>query len=144
MCSRAAIAGILTLAGLVRAQAPRIIIRSPWYQEKQLIYSVRPVYPRLARQARIEGTVELAAVIDETGRVERLRLIRGHPLLVKAAMDAVKQWRYRPALWNGVPVAVRTTIWVNFTLGTGTPPSRGTTYFAILISTTPWEGTSAV
>jgi protein TonB len=75
------------------------------------------VYPKLARQARIQGTVVLSAVIGESGRIEQLRLIEGHPLLVVAAMDAVKRWRYRPAMFGGVPVAVRTTISVTFRFG---------------------------
>jgi hypothetical protein len=67
----------------------------------------------------------LAALIDENGIVERLRLISGHPFLVKATFDAVKQWQYRPATYHGVPVAVVTIIEVSFSSGIGEPPLSG-------------------
>ena len=94
----------------------------PGIQRGRLIYSVRAIYPKLAREAHIQGTVRLEARIDDTGTVESLRLISSHPLLVKAAFDAVKQWRYRPAVCDGKPVSVVTTIEVTFRLGTGQPP----------------------
>ena len=116
-----AIAGCcLTFAYLLQAQVTPIYV-PPSVQQERLIHNVRPVYPELAKQARIQGTVRLAALIDENGIVERLRLISGHPFLVKAAFDAVKQWRYRPATYNGVPVAVVTIIEVNFSMGIGEP-----------------------
>ena len=59
----------------------------------------------------------LAAVIDRNGTIEKLRVVSGHPMLLRAAIDAVSQWRYRPYLLNGEPVEVDTTITVNFTLG---------------------------
>ena len=73
-------------------------------------------YPALARQARIEGQVVLAADISKEGTVESLKLIKGHPTLVPAAMDAAKQFRYKPYLQNGEPVPVNTQITVNFHL----------------------------
>lgn len=85
-------------------------------QQAKLINAVRPQFPPLARQARISGAVRLAAVISEVGAIEELRVVAGHPLLVQAAVDAVRQWRYRPTLLNGQPVKVETTIEVNFTL----------------------------
>lgn len=85
-------------------------------QQARLINMVRPVYPPLARQARISGTVRLQAVIDKDGSVVQLELVSGHPLLVQNAMDAVRQWRYQPTLLNGEPVQVVTTIDVVFTL----------------------------
>jgi len=85
-------------------------------QAANLINQVRPVYPPLAKQARISGTVELSAIIGKDGRVQDLKVVRGHPLLVQAALDAVKQWVYKPTLLNGEPVEVSTTIDVNFTL----------------------------
>jgi protein TonB len=88
-------------------------------QAAKISNQVRPVYPQLARQARIQGTVRLEAVISKDGTIEELKLVSGHPLLVQAAMDAVKQWRYQPTMLNGVPVEVITTIDVNFTLGGG-------------------------
>ncbi len=81
-----------------------------------LIRQVSPRYPELARQARIQGTVTLAAVIGKDGMVQNLRVISGHPLLTNAAMDAVKQWLYKPYLLNGEPVEVDTQINVNFVL----------------------------
>jgi len=81
-----------------------------------LIHKVQPVYPPLARQARIRGTVEFKAVIGKDGRVEHLEVVSGHPMLVTAAMDAVKQWQYKPYFVNGEPVEVATTINVNFVL----------------------------
>jgi TonB family protein len=84
--------------------------------EGLLISQVPPVYPPLARQARIQGTVVLEAVIGKDGGIESLSLVSGHPMLIPAAMDAVKQWRYRPYLLNGRPVLVLTHINVDFTL----------------------------
>ena len=81
-----------------------------------LIRSVPPVYPPIARSARIQGTVVLEARISATGDVEDLKAISGHPLLVPAAIDAVKQWKYTPYTVNGEPVEVMTTIQVNFSL----------------------------
>ncbi len=81
-----------------------------------LIRSVQPVYPALARSARIEGTVEFTAVIGKNGSIEDLQLVRGHPLLVNAAKQAVLQWKYRPTLLNGQPVEVLTDITVKFVL----------------------------
>ena len=78
---------------------------------------VRPIYPPIAQQARIQGIVVLSAIIGEDGRVQMLRYVSGPPLLVQAAMDAVRQWRYAPTLLNGHPVSVETTITVVFTLG---------------------------
>jgi len=85
-------------------------------QSANLINGPKPNYPPLAKQARISGTVELSAVIGKDGRVADLKVIKGHPLLVQAALDAVKNWIYRPTLLNGEPVEVSTTIDVNFTL----------------------------
>jgi protein TonB len=86
-------------------------------QEALALAKPNPVYPPLARQARIQGKVQLHAIIDKDGRVSQLEVISGHPLLVKAALDAVQNWRYRPTILNGEPVEVDTTIDVNFVLG---------------------------
>jgi protein TonB len=75
-----------------------------------------PDYPPLARMARIQGTVRLEAVISTDGRIQNLRVLAGHPLLVNAALEAVARWRYQPTLLNGEPVEVVTEIDVNFTL----------------------------
>ena len=82
-----------------------------------IITQTRPLYPPLARQARIQGNVVLHAIIDKDGKVAQLEVISGHPLLVQAALDAVKQWRYKPTQLNGDPVEVDTTITVTFTMG---------------------------
>jgi protein TonB len=77
---------------------------------------VKPIYPPLAKMARQQGTVKFEATISKEGTIEELKLISGPPLLVQAAQDAVKQWRYKPTLLNGEPVEVLTTIDVNFSL----------------------------
>lgn len=85
-------------------------------QAAKLIYQVRPAYPPPAKQARIQGTVRLQAVIARDGSIQNLLLSSGHPLLVPSAMEAVRQWRYRPTTLNGETVEVLTQIDVNFTL----------------------------
>jgi periplasmic protein TonB len=84
-----------------------------------LVRKVQPSYPPLARQARIQGTVVLQATISKEGNVENLQLVSGHPMLAPAAIEAVKQWRYKPYLLNGEPVEVETQVQVNFTLAGG-------------------------
>jgi protein TonB len=74
----------------------------------------RPVYPELALRMRVSGVVELEGVIGTDGRLRELRVLRGHPLLVAAALDAVRHWVYRPTLLNGVPVEVIAPISVAF------------------------------
>lgn len=75
---------------------------------------VEPLYPMIALKARIQGTVQLRAVISKDGRIENLQLIEGHPMLVEAAINAVRQWHYKPYLLSGEPVEVETTVSVNF------------------------------
>ena len=96
--------------------APQAIRVGMGVAEANLIAKVVPTYPPLAKATRIQGVVEFSATISKEGRIENLQLVRGHPLLVKAARDAVLQWRYRPTLLNGEPVEVLTDIVVNFTL----------------------------
>jgi protein TonB len=95
---------------------PQQIRRGGEVQASLLIYRPEPVYPPLARQARISGTVRLSAIINTEGRISQLRVLSGHPLLINAAMDAVRRWVYSPTLLNGVPVEVITEITVMFTL----------------------------
>jgi protein TonB len=83
----------------------------------KLISRVQPVYQRLPIQARIQGNVVLHAIIGRDGQVSELQILSGHPLLVNAALDAVRQWRYSPTLLNGQAVEVETTITVSFVLG---------------------------
>ena len=75
-----------------------------------------PAYPPLAKQARVSGTVRLIGVIAKDGTMQQLQMVSGHPLLVQAALDAVRQWLYRPTLLNGQAVEVIAPIDVIFTL----------------------------
>ena len=92
---------------------------SPETAHALLVKEVVPSYPELARKARIQGEVVLAAEISKTGSVENLKAMSGHPMLIPAAIDAVKQWRYRPYVLNGEPIAVQTQITVHFSLKSG-------------------------
>jgi protein TonB len=83
-----------------------------------MIHRVEPPYPPLAREARVQGDVVLRAIIDKNGNIQDLQLVSGHPMLVPSAIEAVKQWRYKPYLLNGNPVEVDTTITVIFALTT--------------------------
>jgi protein TonB len=85
-------------------------------QQANLIKRITPQYPPLAKQARIQGVVKFTAIIGKDGTIQNLQLVSGHPLLVPAATDAVKQWVYKPTLLNNEPVEVITQIDVNFTL----------------------------
>ena len=87
---------------------------SPGVIKGLLVHRVEPVYPPLAQQARIQGVVVLMALIDKNGNVQSLQVVSGHPLLTRAAIDAVKQWRYKPFLLNGQPLEVETTVNVTF------------------------------
>ncbi len=100
-----------------KAAAPSRIKQGGNVTAASILSQTRPVYPALARQARIQGSVVLHAIIDKDGKVAQLEVVSGHPLLVQAALDAVKQWRYKPTLLNGDPVEVDTTITVTFTMG---------------------------
>jgi periplasmic protein TonB len=81
-----------------------------------LVHRVEPAYPTLARTARVQGEVVLSAIIDTNGQITNLQLVSGHPMLVPAAIAAVREWRYKPYLLNGQPVEVETTITVIFSL----------------------------
>jgi periplasmic protein TonB len=94
----------------------RVKIVEGGVEQAQLISRIEPRYPPLALQIKKEGTVILHAIISRDGSITALDVISGHPLLVKAALDAVRQWRYRPTLLNGEPVEVETTITVIFRL----------------------------
>lgn len=99
------------------AAAPVVrVIRTSQILEGNLIRRVQPVYPPLARNVRIQGPVVLAAVISKAGTIDNLQVLSGHPMLVAAAIDAVKQWRYRPYILNNEPIEVQTQITVNFIL----------------------------
>jgi TonB family protein len=92
-------------------------------QRARLVSQPRPIYPPLAKQARVSGVVQLQALIGTDGGIINLTVISGHPLLIPSALEAVRQWRYQPTLLNGEPVEVVTQIDVNFTLS-DTPPAQ--------------------
>jgi protein TonB len=83
----------------------------------RLLAPIQPVYPAIARAARIQGTVVVQAIISKDGKIEQLHVISGPPMLQSAATEAIQRARYRPLLLNGEPVAVETTINVVFTMG---------------------------
>ena len=84
--------------------------------DAKILKRVLPVYPPLARTMRISGKVHLIGIISKSGVIEKLDVLDGHPLLVRAALEAVRQWIYQPTLLNGEPVDVTAPIEVNFTL----------------------------
>jgi periplasmic protein TonB len=98
---------------------PRRVRVSQGVIQGQCIHRVEPVYPKIARSARIQGAVQLKAIISKNGDVTELEVVSGHPMLIPAALDAVKQWRYRPYLLNGEPVEVETDITVIFNITAG-------------------------
>ena len=93
--------------------------RTSHMMEGLLVHRVQPEYPPLARMARVQGEVVLRAVISKAGTIEKLEVVDGHPMLARAAADAVRQWRYRPYILNSEPVEVETEITVNFVLSGG-------------------------
>jgi protein TonB len=95
------------------------VVRPPRVSALELAHPIRrvdPIYPPLARQARISGVVELQGVLGTDGRIHELKVLRGHPMLVKAAVDAVSQWTYAPTILNGQAVEVVAPIIVTFKL----------------------------
>jgi protein TonB len=115
------IGGIIssTPVAVPKVATPQRVRVSQGVSQGLLIRKVQPVYPPLARQARIQGQVVLQAQISKQGTIENLQLVSGHPMLAPAAIEAVKQWRYKPYFLNGEPVEVDTQITVNFTLAGG-------------------------
>jgi TonB family protein len=105
-------------AAAPRAQSPPRPVRVGGnIKEPRKLKNVNPVYPDIAKQARVQGIVILECVIGPRGDVTEVRVLRGIPLLDQAAIDAVKQWVYTPTLLNGLPVPVIMTVTVNFSLG---------------------------
>src|SRR5262249_55616534 len=94
---------------------PKAPIRSR-LDEGRIIRRVQPEYPLLAKQARVEGRVVIEAIISRSGAIENIRVISGHPMLVRAAEAAVNQWEFRPYILNGTPIEVVTQITVDFKL----------------------------
>jgi periplasmic protein TonB len=115
------IGGIIasTPVAVPKVATPQRVRVSQGVSEGLLVHKVTPQYPPLAKQARIQGAVVLQAVISKDGSIQNLRAVSGHPMLTPAAIDAVKQWRYKPYFLNGDPVEVETQVTVNFTLAGG-------------------------
>lgn len=99
-----------------KVATPQRVRVSQGVSQGLLVHKVQPTYPPLARQARIQGVVVLEAVIGKDGSITGLHVVSGHPMLTNAALEAVKEWKYKPYYLNGEPVEVSTTINVNFTL----------------------------
>lgn len=112
------IGGIIssTPVAVPKVATPQRVRVSQGVSQGLLIHQVKPTYPPLARQARIQGAVVLQALIAKDGTIQNLHVVSGHPMLAPAAVEAVKQWRYKPYFLNGEPVEVETQITVNFTL----------------------------
>jgi TonB family protein len=116
---------LFTLTSLAAAQAvPQRVRAGESFMADHLVKKVDPIYPPLAKQARIQAVVVLKVVISKSGDVENIQLVSGHPMLAPAAIEAVKQWKYTPYLLNGDPVEVETKVTVNFTLSD--KPAEGT------------------
>ena len=107
---------LVSAANIPPPQQRRVISR---VDEGMILHRVEPAYPRIAREARIQGEVVLRAIISQDGRIEGLQVVNGHPLLAPAAVSAVSQWRFRPYQLNGSPVEVDAQITVRFVLGGG-------------------------
>jgi protein TonB len=101
----------------VKVAAPKKVTISGGVMIGNLLLKTQPVYPPIAKAARVQGTVVLQATISKTGSIENLRVISGPAMLQQAALDAVRSWRYKPYLLNNDPVEVDTTVNVIFTLG---------------------------
>jgi protein TonB len=114
------IGGIISNAPMA---VPKVAVQrvrvSQGVTQGMVLHKVQPTYPPLARTARVQGSVILAAVIGKDGAIQNLHVLSGHPLLQQAALEAVKQWKYRPYILNGEPVEVDTQVTVNFTLSGG-------------------------
>jgi len=102
---------------VVKAAPPKKIAISSGVATGLLIQQVKPIYPPIAKAARQSGTVVLQATISKSGTIENLRVVSGNAMLQQAALDAVRNWRYKPYMLNGEPVEVDTTINVVFNLG---------------------------
>ena len=115
------IGGIInsTPVAVPKVATPQRVRVSQGVTQGLLLRKIQPAYPPLARQARTQGSVLLQAEISKDGSIQNLRLISGHPMLAPAAIEAVKQWKYKPYILNGEPVEVETQITVNFTLAGG-------------------------
>ena len=102
------------------ANAPKPVLQtlniSQGVSQGLLIKKVQPTYPQNALAMHVEGSVDMLATISKTGSITAVKVVKGEPLLSRAASDAVKQWKYKPYLLNGEPVEIQTEITVNFKL----------------------------
>lgn len=98
-------------------EGPRRVVSTSQLEQGMLIDRVQPVYPPLAIHMRIQGTVVLRTIVGTDGRIKELAVVTGHPILVQAAVNAVRQWRYRPTVLNGEAVEVVAPVEVHFRLG---------------------------
>ncbi len=121
-------AALILLGGMLAAQPAQRAFERPLHvlsmPESRIVRRVSPVYPLAAVQHRIQGSVWLSVLIGKDGRVENLRCISGHPLLIAAAQEAARQWVFRPATVGGVPVRVLTRIQIQFDLATYIRPRQ--------------------
>jgi periplasmic protein TonB len=113
------VVGFLGLLMFAQAQTdttakPKKLRVSSGVAEGLKTHTVDPIYPPAARKAGIYGDVVLHATIDTKGKINSIRPVQGAPILVKASIDAVKEWRYKPYLFNGEPVEVETTVTIHF------------------------------
>lgn len=114
------IGGIISSSSKSAAMIPKIaepvkrVRISQGVTQGMVITKIEPAYPKIALAAHVTGVVQLHAIINKEGSIDELQVVKGHPLLIGAAMDAVKQWRYRPYLLNGEPVEVETYVTVTF------------------------------
>ena len=115
------IGGIISSAPVAvpKVATPQRVRVSQGVTQGLLLRQIKPNYPQLARTARIQGAVLLQAEISKNGDIQNLRVISGHPMLIQSALEAVKQWKYKPYYLNGEPVEVETQIQVNFSLAGG-------------------------
>ena len=101
----------------VKAAPPKKVNISAGVELGLLVQKITPTYPPIAKAARVQGTVVLQATISKQGTIEDLKVVSGPAMLQQAALDAVRQWRYKPYLLNNEPVEVETSVQVIFTLG---------------------------
>ena len=102
-----------------KVATPQKVRVSQGVLQGNLLHQVQPQYPPIARAARVSGAVVIKATIGKDGSMQDLQVVSGHPMLVQSALEAVKQWRYKPWVLNGEPVTVETVITVNFNLSGG-------------------------
>lgn len=101
---------------LPKFEAPKRVRISQGVTQGLLVHRVEPRYPKIALTARVTGVVQLHAIIGRDGAIKELEAVSGHPMLIPAAIEAVKEWRYRPYLLNGEAVEVETNVTVTFQL----------------------------